>query len=273
VSRVVQRLLEYDPETRQLAGLSAYGQGLGCCTLDELVTSARELVNCVFLRQEETLCRELGEWLRYRAIFALLPEQCLFGRPREEKPIIRAHLETLGLEPEDSLVSAIKLVCTNFRAKRESGVRKMGIEDVRVRFGHHYRRILGEQNDRCCYCGVPFVVEESTQLDHVVPFYLGDDPTDGRNWRFCCAPCNRGKGVYPYYSLGGVSLNWLEPSSIPKLSESVRFAALTRDKSCSVCGTGPTMASLLVTKVIASGCWILDNVQTVCANHALGPTP
>jgi 5-methylcytosine-specific restriction endonuclease McrA len=264
---VVESLLRYDPSARTFAGYHGFGAGLGVSTYDELVGTVRELTRALIRSDEIALCTEFGEWLRYRAIFALIPESCLFDRPREEKPIIRQHLQALGLEPTDKLVSAVKLLCTNFRAKREGGSRKPGISDVRVKFPHLFQKIMAEQGERCWYCGERLTYGENAQLDHVIPFFLGDDPPDGSNWRFACETCNRGKGRFPYYSLIAVGANWIDTDVSKELSQAVRFAALARDRRCTQCGVAPREERLHVEKVIASGCWILDNVRTLCERH------
>lgn len=102
------------------------------------------------------------------------------------------------------------------------------------------------------------------QLDHIVPWHLGDDPTDGSNWQFLCERCNRGKGIYPYYSLHFVVANWLRPGDSNDLKEGVRYAALVRDKMCVRTARTPRDTQLCVIKRVQSGCWILDNVETVC---------
>ncbi len=203
--------------------------------------------------------------LRYRAVFRLLPEACLYLEPPEAKPVIRQHLTNLGLEPHESLVSAIKFFCDQFRASRSGRKRKPGITDVYTRYPHLFRKISGEQNNRCAYCGIRIQYGGDMQLDHIIPWYLGDDPPDGRNWQFTCGPCNLGKSMWPYYSLSRCGSNWIGPDSEPALSLDVRFAVLARDGACVKTGLLPTQGELTVEKVVTSGCWVLDNAQAVAA--------
>ena len=266
----MKRLLGYDPRSRSLAGYQGFGLGLGCSTFEELGSALKEVASPVLGSSESSVCREVGEWMRFRAIFALLPEECLFGTPREEKPLIRAHLEALRVAPNEELVSAIKLVCVNFRAKRNATKRKLGISDVRVNHPHLFDRIMDEQKGGCWYCGEKLLYGENAQLDHVIPYHLGDDPSDGSNWRFSCDTCNRGKGVFPFYSLTPESANWVGPTSSPELHQAVRFAALARDGACKRCGRGPKEVRLTVLKIVQSGCWVLDNVEALCQKHAVG---
>lgn len=212
---------------------------------------------------ETHVCRELAEVLRYRAIFRLLPERCLFEEPDEAKPIIRSHLIAIGIAPEPDLVSAIKYFCDQFRKSQSGRTRKLGISDIYTKYRTLYREILDRQCGRCSYCGKHLEYGGDMQLDHIVPWYLGDDPHDGRNWQFTCQLCNMGKSLWPYYSLSRSACNWIGPESRPCLTPEVRYAALARDGACVKTGLSPRQCQLSVEKVIASGCWILDNVQTV----------
>ena len=72
---------------------------------------------------------------------------------------------------------------------------------------------MREQGERCCYCGIPLVYGENAALDHLWPFFLGDDPHDGSNWCLCCNDCNIGKGEYPFYSLTTACTNWIGPKA------------------------------------------------------------
>ena len=76
------------------------------------------------------------------------------------------------------------------------------------------------------------------------------------------------KGVFPFYSLMPVSANWVDPTSSPELPQAVRFAVLARDGACARCGKGPKEVMLAVQKIVQSGCWVLDNAQALCQEHA-----
>ena len=267
MASIFDRLVEYNAKSRTLDTRQILDGRVIIEDLNGVIEDLKQLSQTVFQGDEEALCREIGEWSRFRALFVLLPEQLLFGdAPIEEKPLITAHLEVLGVDATPSLVNAIKYVCINFRAKR-SGVRKYGINDVYVKFPHIYKRILSQQGNRCCYCGIPVKIGENAELDHVWPFHLGDDPLDGSNWSICCGECNNGKGEYPFYSLTMVGVNWIGPNDKGSLTLRARFAALIRDRGCVTCGVNPTEAALQIRKRFNSGCWILDNIVSVCDQH------
>lgn len=218
------------------------------------------------------LAAEIGEWARYRAVFMLLPEECLHEQPTEDKPLIRRHLENLGVPVEEDLVRAIKFVCQCFRATRGSQP-KLSVTDVFTRHRHVYDQLMDRQNGRCAFCGVLLRYGQNMELDHVLPWHLGDDPPGGGNWHFTCDSCNRGKGMHPFYSLTPAVFNWIAPSARREILPGTRFAALVRDKRCVISGKTPRETELVVVKRVVTGCWILDNVQTVSAMHrGHGPT-
>jgi 5-methylcytosine-specific restriction endonuclease McrA len=210
--------------------------------------------------------REVSDRARFRILFTLLPADLLFEEPPiEQKPLIAEHLIAMGIEPSASLVSAVKCVCEHFQRKR-SASRKFGINDVYVRFPQVYRQLMQRQNERCCYCGAQLIYGDNATLDHIWPFHLGDDPNDGANWCFACALCNRGKGEFPTYSLTGAGVNWISPNERNELTAKARFATFARDRRCVVCSTGPDTTVFCVVKKIDSGCWVLDNLKTVCTD-------
>ena len=263
----LERLLCYDPANRYLKTRDLIEGPLAASEIKDLVVLLEGLASEVYKCDHAHLYREIAEWGRFRALFMLLPEQLLFGpAPLEEKPLIREHLERLGINPPPDLVSAVKCLCINFRAKR-SASRKLGITDIYIGYQHIFQKLMREQGERCCYCGIPLVYGENAALDHLWPFFLGDDPHDGSNWCLCCNDCNLGKGEYPFYSLTTACTNWIGPKADGTLSLLTRFAVLARDRACAKCGTRPKDTQLTVVKRIPSGCWILDNVEAVCAQH------
>jgi 5-methylcytosine-specific restriction endonuclease McrA len=264
------QLLAYDRDTRNLRTRDLLESPSVTGQIKDLLDHLQNLARDVYRCDEGHLCRELAEWGRFRAVFVLLPEQLLFGSaPIEEKPLIRTHLQALGIEPDSDLVSAIKCLCVNFRAKRTVS-RKLGITDVYINYPHIFQRLMNVQGQRCCYCGVSLAYGDNAALDHVWPFFLGDDPHDGSNWCLCCQACNVGKGEFPFYSLTGAGANWIGPSADGSLSLATRFAALARDRGCTMCGAGPADTALYIVKRAHTGCWILDNVQTACSEHRTG---
>src|SRR5947209_4143721 len=115
----LNQLLRYNPATRNLMTRELVQEVDTAKALADLVRLLEDLASDVYKCDEAQLYREIAEWGRFRAVFMLLPEQLLFGpAPLEEKPVIRDHLEQLGISPPPELVSAIKCLCINFRAKR-----------------------------------------------------------------------------------------------------------------------------------------------------------
>jgi 5-methylcytosine-specific restriction endonuclease McrA len=213
---------------------------------------------------ERQLCREVIELLRQRLIATLLPEEAMFGDPTEVKPIIRDHISNYSLDGDGHLVSAIKFFADNFRNKARKNKRKSSIEDVRVYYPSTFAKILKSQSERCAVCGAPLIYGDNIELDHLIPWHLGDDPSDGGNWRFLCGECNLGKHQWLHYTaiFGRVASLYAEVTNA--LTKAVRYAALTRDLACAGCGAKPTEASLTVRRRTNSGCWVLDNVLSYC---------
>lgn len=259
----VETFLAYDPVTRGLKTEGGFGIGLGVGNLEDLFSELKPVAEKLLKINESNLAKEFGEVIRYRAIFILLPEICLFGRPDEDKPLIRKHLEALGISHNENIVSAIKFICENYRSQRDKAVKKAGIVDVYIKHPHVYARMMRNQSGRCCICGELLIYGQNMHLDHIVPWHLGDDPNDGSNWQLLCEVCNRGKGVFPYYSLQTAGLNWIKPTANGNLREDVRYAVLVRDKKCFVSGKTPKETRLRVIKKIESGCWVLDNAKTI----------
>jgi 5-methylcytosine-specific restriction endonuclease McrA len=210
-------------------------------------------------RRESDLAKEIGETLRYRTLFVLLPEACIHFDLPEMKPVIRTHLTSLGVDPAsrnfEDLVSAIKTICECIRTKIAGQGRKLGVSDVYHTFPSIYKRIMAEQGNRCRYCGVPLIYGDNLTLDHVAPWHIGGDPQDGSNWAFSCQDCNAGKDWWPYYSLHCTGFNWLDPRNSVELRKAARYGALVRDGVCTRTGVGPSAATLAVVKRVPSGCW------------------
>jgi len=264
----VERLLRYDPANRNLKTRDIVDDAPIASDFKEVFRSVVELASVICNGRESQLSHEINEWSRFRAVFVLIPEQLIFGPDTiEQKPLIVEHLTKLGIvNPSPHLVSAIKCLCGNIRNKR-SGSRKLGITDIYIKYPHIFKKLLSDQADRCCYCGIQLQYGENATLDHLWPFFLGGDPHDGSNWCLCCNECNNGKGEYPFYSLTVACVNWIGPNAELKLSSSTRFAALVRTRACKGCGRGPKEVRIEVVKRLDSGCWILDNVETVCEEY------
>jgi hypothetical protein len=266
MQKIFTDLLAHDPATRgidraklEYAGLRSEG------SVQRVCEEASRLLKEMGASDESTMAHELADLFSFRLMFLLFPEECLFGNPVRDKPVISAHLVSMGITPDEDLVRGIKFFVDNFRAKTRSEQTKTSITDVFVRFPSIYDAILGRQRGRCAVCGIVLVYGVNMQLDHVLPWHLGDDPANGSNWQFLCDACNRGKGMLPHYSLSSLFANWIKPSAFHGLSEEVRYAALKRDRRCRRSGKGPGEVELSVIKKVPSGCWILDNVLVVAA--------
>lgn len=262
-AEIISRMLAYDPFTRGLRDKQAFDDDYTFKDTRELGIFLTKISSDFFSTPEDVLVREISEIFRYRVMFLLLPHECLFGDPVEDKPIIREHLISLGLTVHEPLVSAIKFFCVNFRAAKEKTLRKKTITDIYIKHPNIYRILLDKQRGRCDVCGEVLEYGRNMQLDHILPWYMGDDPSDGSNWQLLCDLCNRGKGMYPHYSLQTVLFNWIRPKFSGDLREDVRYAVLTRDKRCQISGLGPKEARLVVIKRVATGCFVLDNLKTV----------
>jgi len=261
---ILLHLLAHNAETRGVDRQRLESGGLRSSLRAEDVSSlAALLLRQVAGRDDASLSRELAELFSYRLMFLLLPEECLFGDPERDKPLIAAHLIALGVNPRNDLVRAVKFLVDNFRAKTRREQSKTSISDVYVKYPRIYDAINTRQGGRCAVCGTILVYGVNMQLDHVMPWHLGDDPSDGSNWQFLCDVCNRGKGMLPHYALSALQANWIRPSVTHSLKEDVRYAALKRDGQCSVSGRGPTETELRVVKRHPSGCWVLDNLRVV----------
>lgn len=257
-------VVHYDRQRRVFDGRRALDEGVGCDTLEGLIGLMRAY--CAYFRIEEgVLAREVAETLSYRGLMLLVPTDCLSRERIEEKPAIRRHLNAMGVLFDEDLVSAVKVLCVNLRGGEKGG--KAGVSDVRVRQPHLFSKMVKEQAGRCYYCGVSLVYGDNATLDHALPFFLGDDPFDGSNWRLCCHECNRGKGALPHYSLNMANVSGLAPGEEDRLKEAVRFGALIRDRACKRCGANTKNSELFVERSVITGRWLLDNVAVVCAKH------
>jgi len=256
-------LLSYDRTKRCLSPQSRREGATRIPTLGDLQELLR--INELFCSciDEELLATEVLEIVRQRLIALLIPEEALFGKGTEVKPLIRKHLISLGVSEDEELISAIKVAVSNYR-QRDGGKRKYSINDVRVRHRMVFQRICNQQNDRCATCGKALSYGSNMELDHIFPNHIGNDPPDGSNWQFLCGPCNRGKNEWMHYSARLGRLSTIHSQLGDELSEPLRYACLERDRSCTVCGITPQNGELLVSKKCETGCWILDNCATVC---------
>jgi 5-methylcytosine-specific restriction endonuclease McrA len=266
MSNSLARLFGYEKSSRSLSGVRAdddwirreYNSFDGIRAL---------LDNPVFRKAgltEAQFSYELIQIIRQRLVALLMPEAVLFENPAKAKPIIRNHISSLMTSADEELVSALKFFANNFRNKLQKSRRKLSIEDVKLVFPLAFDKILSDQNGRCKTCGTRLLYGSNMELDHIVPWHLGDDPSDGSNWQFLCGECNKGKSEWMHYT---AQIGWIasiNTRSDSQLSMAVRYAAMSRDRGCTNCKTSSGDAELVVSRRMPSGCWVFDNVVTLC---------
>ncbi len=258
-----EELLSYNPAIRNLDDTRLFGVGMSSINLETLTCAIQDTAKILFSTDEEKICVELGELIRFKSLFLLLPEKCIVESPPKMKPLIREHLDNLGVQHTETTVAMIRHLCLNIQNKRRGYQKKFGIGDVYVKFPRIFQEKMSKQGGRCKFCGVILNYGVNLELDHILPWFLADDPLSGVNWQFLCGECNKGKGVFPYYSLNRTWLNWVTSNYSANLNSHVRFAALCRDKQCVRTGKKPSEAKMRVIKRVESGCWVFDNVMTV----------
>jgi hypothetical protein len=213
-------------------------------------------------------------------VFGLMPRQVL-ARTRYDdliKPAISAHLALLGIPEDNELVTILKNVGDQYFNTEDKLAswypRKYGISDVRA-LKKNYKVLKDRQCNRCAFCGVPFDGKITETLDHIIPYRLVGDVSDGSNWQILCELCNSAKGDYiSIFQFKGF-LNWLYGSRLlsttaEKLSREVRYLVLARDETCkhAGCTNGPTSSRLFVQSEIRTALSIVDALTLRCEVHA-----
>ena len=196
------------------------------------------------------------------------------------KPLIREHLDAIGVAPENRLVDILKSVSDQFAAtwavnSLVTGVpikRKMEIASLRA-LGHPYRRQLDRQNGRCAICGVKFDGTREEQLDHIVPWRLIGDVRDGSNWQILCFECNNGKRSLLTALLSPEAWGWLYATQSPRFPDlptlETRYVVLAQRGTCDEpgCARDASVAELEVAKAVHSGLAVADNLLVKCDLH------
>lgn len=208
-------------------------------------------------------------------VFGLLPGSAL--SPKETfqtfepiKPLIRAHLSSLGVSDE-TLVDLLKRVADQYRATYPgSGMRKhkLGVNDLRAQ-GEPYRRLRQKQNNRCAVCGTSLLAADE-ELDHVVPWRLIGDPTDGANWRLLCSRCNRGKGEFLSSIQAPSAHNWAYRDSRAHSEETpiqMQWVLFAQQRKCARCGRGPDQVELKIVAAVSDPGHVVDHYEVHCTAH------
>jgi 5-methylcytosine-specific restriction endonuclease McrA len=216
-------------------------------------------------------------------VFGLIPARALF-RERVDcriKPLVREHLDSLGVAYDEGLVSTIKLIIDQYfesvfaPAHDRERPRKLGIESVRAR-RPIYRRLRRAHNDRCAVCGVRFGIDDAEEtLDHILPWCLAGDPYDGRNWQLLCRACNLGKREWLSALQSPHALNWSYGlgsfgDNLDFESPEARYLMLSLRGECEMqdCARGPKDGRLTIVRRVSSGLPIADNLIVLCEAHA-----
>jgi len=211
-------------------------------------------------------------------VFAYIPEGSIRPRPADLriKPIVRAHLSSLGIGEDDELVSIIKSLSDQYYATSNfnefAKPRKFSMSDIRA-IGA-YQWLVQRQNSRCALCGFSFRDHGGETLDHIIPWRLIGDNQDGSNWQILCAGCNSGKSSHLTHLMLLASMNWVYGKTLnlsdEEYSNQVRFSVLSRDGRCTSpgCNATPLNSSLRLVKSIGSGLGLYDFFTTRCEIHA-----
>lgn len=233
-------------------------------------------------RNEESYARvaKLTEFEKLQIVplvFALLPAKALAARPNSltfVKPLIREHLTALGIDAsDDELLSILKRVVDQFQQATWDLIRWKGMSSLRIE-RRLYMEIRDRQADRCTVCGSRLVVECEETLDHVIPWKLLGDVSDGANWQILCALCNRGKREFMSALQSQAALNWLytsnfKPTPPINISDEARYVALTRSPGCAEAGCKNTARTsrLTLSATVLTGLPIVAHQRVRCEYH------
>jgi len=209
-------------------------------------------------------------------IFYLFPQKNP-ATGRERRQLVEQRLNEIltpgyDLEEFKVLCEIIESVFSQY-LKSNRKVIKYGIGSVRDHYPTIYNEIIAAQNYRCLFCGYQFIEDESDiDLDHILPFKIGGDPTNGSNWQFLCKDCNYGKRDLFSYLQHRVAFGWVYhlsgwvPETEGRMDKSrIRFIVLARDKKCEICSTGPRDVRLEVVNN-TNGLSIPTNMICLCDN-------
>jgi hypothetical protein len=209
-----------------------------------------------------------------RCVFLLLPRSAFVSGANRRaffiKPLIREHLLSLGVSPDEELLEILKRVAEQLRLTSvESGVRgvrKVTIAGLRARNPRRYLSIREMQGDRCGVCGVLLgAVQE--ELDHVIPFQLVGDIPDGANWQILCRSCNASKSGFLSAWQHPEAMNWVYGNLVhvaKSPTPTTHYTVLVINKRCVICGRGADSAELDVFSRVRDGLFVADHLDVVC---------
>lgn len=216
-------------------------------------------------------------------VFQLLPREAIdpnSGRQLSEpiKPIIMKHLVSIGLQKDDKdLVDILKTVSDQYYQcalakvdKSKVAMRKKASIATLMANQPLYKKKLGEQNKRCPVCGSELTESGKDTLDHVLPYSLLGDISDGANWQIMCRECNTGKGDFLSAFQAKEAFNWIYPSvDTTNPSPATRYASLCINPICSEeeCSATSATRSLRVIVENVSGLAVYSNLRVRCELH------
>jgi hypothetical protein len=190
---------------------------------------------------------------------------------------IDEHLAQLSLPLGPREKRTILNVCINVRSLRGLNSRAtragaMTVAGLRGMPGT-YAQILARQNDRCIWCGVDLHSTDVQQtLEHVAPYYLGDDMPDSSNWALSCRSCNEGKGDALAWAAQREAHGFIprvDLSGANQIALQHRWIVLMRSKRCKSCNHGTRESELWVFRVISTGLPIPANCGVACGPCAI----
>jgi hypothetical protein len=215
-------------------------------------------------------------------VFGLMPGAALRRRRSGEfpvKPLIRDHLQGLGVPADEVLIDVLKSVTDQYvdtvvdPATGRRAKRKMRIGDLKAAHFGLYGELLRQQNRRCALCGIQFGGACEPTLDHVVPFRLIGDVPDGANYQLMCNDCNSAKGSFLSSLQSAHAWNWVyegrDTPPVDRPSGQTRFVVLSRQATCSVAGCGASRvgSQLFVVPANSTGLAVADHLTVRCVAH------
>lgn len=208
-------------------------------------------------------------------VFGLLPSQSIF-RERYDlkvKPLIISHLKGLGINPDPLFLRILKDISDQYYITGlENGLlqEKYTIEKLKANFPEKYKELINIQNNRCKLCGVKFTGEVIETLDHIIPWRLVGDTSNGKNWQILCSYCNTGKREYFSSLQSKLAYNWVYSRNITLdtdlPSKELRFVILSQKNCCENCHKDSTKVHLFLSKKLITGLAVADNLKVVCEN-------
>jgi len=207
-----------------------------------------------------------------RSLFLLIPRSVLSldgHRPFYIKPVIREHLQSVGVPANELLVEILKRVSEQLRLTNPPGsgyqARKVTIASLRARNPRKYLFLRDRQGNRCAVCGIS-LGETLEELDHVIPFQIIGDPPDGSNWQILCGGCNSSKSAFLSAYQHPESHNWVYGrvlEVLEKPTSATLYTVRAIRKHCSICGRGPEQTHLQVFPRASGGLWVADHLALV----------